>query len=227
MVNLVEVYRDRKYLPPEVGEAEVPARLAAAYARDGNGKMAEKYFKSAEAGLAQVRGSKSMPKEQREILAHTLFLMGNMVQLNPATLASDDYFVTVKSLQKYLYRAVELNIPEWSEQAAAQIKEAYGKTWHYLDEVKPVQSEDGVIGKRETKAAKNMVAKSALNSLRALYRERVPSPDEPVSVRVLLNDLRKEEARIEGFMALNAVGTERTLEADKLESVKREGRFKK
>lgn len=226
MVTLIEAYRDRKNLPPEIGEAEVPARLAAAYARDGNASMAQRYFKAAEAGLAQVRNSKRMPKEQRETMAKTLFLMGNMNQINPATVSSEDYFTTVKSLQKYLFRAVELNVPEWSTQASQQITEAYDKVWHYLDAVQPPESDDQGFARRQAKAQKVSVAKSALAALRELYKERVPDPQEPPTVKALLSDLRKQEAKIEGFMAMHVVGSEKTLEAEKFESVKREGRVK-
>jgi hypothetical protein len=227
MVNLVEVYNNRKFLPEEVGEAEVPARLAAAYARDGNGKMAERYFKAAEVGLNKLRNSKNMPRDQREIMARTLFLMGNMQQLKPDTLTSADYFTTVASLQKYLFRAVEMNVDVWSPQAIEQIREAYDKTWHYLDAVKPSPTEDKGIAKRENKENKVTVAKTALAALRSLYKERVPSPDEPRTVQLLISDLRKQEAKIEGYMALHMSGSERTEEGERLESVKREGRFKK
>jgi tetratricopeptide (TPR) repeat protein len=233
MVNLIEVYKNRKHLTPEIGEAEVPARLAAAYARDGNGKMAEKYFKIAEMGLAQVRASKNMPKDQKDVMARTLFLMGNMVQLNPQTVTSEDYFNTVKSLQKYLYRAVEMNVPDWSAQASEQIVSAYDKTWHYLDQVEiqnaPLKeaAADKVMADRATKAQKIAVAKTALASIKGLYNARVPSPEEPEVVKDLLANMRRQEAKIEGFLALNVIGNSRTGEAEKVESVKQEGRFKK
>lgn len=227
MVTLVEVYNNRKHLTPEVGEAEVPARLAAAYAREGNKKMAERYFKLAEAGLAKVRASKNMPKDQRDIMARTLFLMGNMGQLNPKTLTGDDYLTTVKSLQKYLYQAVEMNVSDWSQEASRQIIEAYDKAWHYLDAEEAVTSNDKLLDERRVREKKIALANAALAGIKGIYSTRVPSPDEPQIVKDLMSELRKQEAKIEGFIALNSVGNLRTEEAKKLESVKREGRFKK
>lgn len=224
IVNLIELSRGKYNLPPEVIMAEVPAKLAAAYARIGNQKIAEQYFRKAEKGLLYIQNNYQDMIQKRTILAKTLFLMGNISQLNTKKMNSSDYFATLRAMQKYLYKAVEFNEKGWSEQAADQIQSAYDNTWNLIDQITPKQDTDMAITQREAVQEKIQIAQDALVAIKYLYQERVPDPDEPDVVKQLMSKLADQESKIRNFLATNIVGTSLTPQALEAEGLKRAGR---
>jgi tetratricopeptide (TPR) repeat protein len=224
ITNLIEIHRGRYSLPPEIVQAEVPARLAGAYARIGNNKEAERYFKIAERGLIQIQNLMKESKKGREILAKTLFTMGSINQLNVQTMGSEDYFSTIVALQKYLYKAIEYNDPSWSKQAFDQVMQAYQNSWQYIERVPLAENPDVAIAERQQKIEQLRVAHLALYGLKQLYSERIPDPNESEIVGLLLQKIKQEENKLKNFVATNIVGTSLTPEALKAESIRRVGR---
>lgn len=224
---LVEIMNGKFDLSLEVIKAEVPAKLAAAYARNGNIKEAERYFKIAERGLVQVETSYRNPQQRITAMGMTLFLMGNISQINIQNMPSDEYFATVKSLQRYLYRAVELNADPWSEQASQQIMQIYKNTWAYVDRITsgPTTSENANnIGLREQSQERTRVVLKALQTLQALFAERIADKNEPLGVKQLIQLAKSEELKIRNYLASNTVGSELTPEAREASALKRPGR---
>ncbi|MEK6554344.1 MAG: hypothetical protein AABZ31_03810 [Bdellovibrionota bacterium] len=212
IVNLVELYRNKRFLPTESADAEIPARLAAAYAREGNKKLADRYFKEAEMGYRKIIG-KNMSEKQKPLLAKTLYYMGNMSHINPEKMTGNDYYTTVQSLQGYLYRALEIGAENWSELAAVQLEDAYKNVWVYLDKPAPAGSDD--IQQREFESEKRDVANQALVALRQLYREKTPGSAQKPATNSVMTTLNKTEKQIQNFLATNRVGTSLTEEAKK------------
>lgn len=223
ITNLVELFIGKHDLPIEILKAEIPAKLAAAYARAGNNKEAEKYFKIAEKGLLQVQLNYSVGKQKIESLGRTLFLMGNISQISTLNMNSDDYFITVSALQKYLYKAVEMNDKEWSPQAAAQIKHAYENVWDYIKRVRESEQADPGIAAREMKSEQLRIAQSSLIAILKLYDERIPDPQAPLVVTELLQAMKHQEIQLRNFISTNIVGTDLTPEALSAEALKRAG----
>lgn len=211
IVNLVELYKNRRFLPVEIAEAEVPARLAAAYARADNKKMAQKYFKEAEIGFRKVNSLNSTPV-QRPILAKTLYLMGNMSHLDPEKISSQDYFTSIDALQGFLFRAVEMDVDTWSDLAANQLRDAYQKVWLFIDR----DSTD----KRE----QTIAAQTALISMKELTSQYVPNQKPNKRISALFASLDRTERQIEGFLITNRPGSALTNEAKKAMDVKQDGR---
>ncbi len=224
IVNLVELYKSRQYLPVEIAQAEVPARLAAAYARADNKKMAEKYFKEAEIGFRKINAMNATAA-QKPMLAKTLFLMGNMGHLDPAKISAQDYFVSVDALQGFLFRAVEMDAPNWSELAANQLSDAYQKVWMFIDRDPPTVEDSPELSAREKKVQKIQAAQSALSSLKALTNMYVPNKKPNKRINDLFVSLDKTERQIEGFLATNRIGNDLTPEAKKATDVKQDGRI--
>jgi tetratricopeptide (TPR) repeat protein len=224
IVNLIELSRGKYNLPPETIMAEVPAKLAAAYARIGNQKVAEQYFRKAEKGLLYIQNNYQDVVQKREVLSKTLYLMGNISQINTKNMSSSDYFATLRAMQKYLYKAVEFNEKNWSVQAADQITTAYENTWNIINKITPKEGEDAAISQREATQEQIHVAQDALVAIKYLYQERVPDPDEPEVVKQLMNKLSTQESKIRNFLATNIVGTSLTPQALEAEGVKRAGR---
>lgn len=135
---LLDAKRRAQVLPVEVARAELPARLAAAYARLGNRDQAKQYFSQASDGLKIVLAAGTTARAQKETLARTLFYMG---QLNPAQrVAGVDPQAFLQSLsmqQPYLLQAVEMNINPWSRKAADDLANAFDNMTRFrLDDQK-------------------------------------------------------------------------------------------
>jgi hypothetical protein len=212
IVNLIELYKNKQYLPPESADAEIPARLAAAYAREGNKKLAERYFKEAELGYRKII-SKNSSASQKPLLAKTLFYMGNMSHINPEKMTGADYYTTVQALQGYLYRALELGAETWSDLAAEQLQSAYKNVWIFLD--KPADPAFDDLKKREFEIQKREVATQALIALRQLNREKTPGLEKRPQISSVLSLLGKTEKQIQAYLATNRAGTNLTKEAQK------------
>lgn len=223
VATLVQLSRDKYGLPPEISAAEIPAKLAAAYARIGNIKEAERYFKIAEKGLSRMQdGLKDADK--RSELSRILFTMGNISQLNTKTMKSGDYLATIRALQKYLYKSVEMNSKTWSTQSYEMILQAYRQAWDYIDDVTVPKNDDDQISDREKKRQQVTLAQEMTQTLKSLYQERIPSPDEPEIVVKLMARLKQEETKYRNFVATNLVGTGLSREALEAQSLKKLGR---
>ncbi len=223
VATLVQVSQGKFELPTEINAAEVPAKLAGAYARIGNVKEGERYFRIAEKGLIRLQGT-LRDNQRHDEMSRILFMMGNIMQLNTKTMKSGDYFATIRALQKYLYKSVEMNSKAWSPQAFEMILQAYRQAWEYIDDVHAEESEDAAVATREQKRLQLEIAQAAIQSLRYLYQERIPNPEEPVVVTQLMERLRSEETRYRNFIATHIVGTGLTREAIEAQGLKRGGR---
>lgn len=224
IVNLIEVYNQRSRLPPEVGKAEVPARLAGAYARIGNVKQAEVFFRRAERGLAEIQMSVKDNRKQKEAIAKTLFQMGNLQAINIATMPSEDYFVTIQAMQKYLLKAVEYDVPMWSDKALQEINTAYENTWKYVDRMVPSEDNNQRLAEREAQIKRLEVVQLGIQSLKKLFDDHIPDPDESEKVTQLMAKMRSQERRMQNYIATNIVGSTLTAAALEAQAIRKAGR---
>lgn len=119
-------------LPPAIANAEIPARLAQVYGRQGRQDEAIAYLNEAEKGLAKVRdqGEKDLDKSW---LAKTYVQMGS-VSTNQLSAEGYEPFLLGQALvQPYLLKALSLDDPEWSKKAASKLKETYRDLYLQLE----------------------------------------------------------------------------------------------
>ena len=222
--NLLELYQGKYPLSVEVSHAELPAKLAAAYARLGNNKEAARYFKIAERGLVQVINSLASKENQRSQLAKVLYLMGNISILNTERMTSEDYFNTLRALQKYLFKSVELDDKSWSQKSFDQILLAYDKAWLFIDNMPLPQGAAQDIAKRNRKSMQLQVAQQAILTIQSLKEVRVPDPNEPILIQDLMRKILQMETKYRNFIATNIIGTSLTAEALEAQAIKKSGR---
>lgn len=226
MVLLLEIYRDRKMLPLEIGEAEVPAKIAAGYSRIGNRKYADRYFKIAELGVRKIEATRGSEQARRMTLARTLFMMGDTSFTNEAMQTPEAYFLTLKTQQKYLLKTIEYDVKPWSAKASDQILAAYDKTWDILKNQNVDEKTDDPKLRREQKVQKSKILQMALSSIRDLRHQRNLGITTSSISTQLLEAIEKRETKISNFLVSEAPGSEQTAEAMKLDSPRREGRVK-
>lgn len=222
IVSLLTAKQFSHLLGPEVAYAEIPAKLAAAYARDGNRKEAFKYFKIAELGIRNIHSKFKNPHKKRELLAKTLFLMGNMEQVDPMKISSKSYLDTVRHLQGYLLQSVELNSKQWSRKAAKQLKSAYANTWVLVRNTpykRDLKSKALIVRERK-KNQRTIVRKSLLN-LTELRKKSFPGTTQTKVIRDLNSHLNLSEKKMQTFLAKNVLKSSQTKESQNRNSLKR------
>lgn len=226
MVLLLEINRDKSKLPHEVAEAELPAKIAAAYSRNGNRKMADRFFGIAENGLRKVQSRNLPVKDKQALLAKTLFLMGDATNVKKETGGPEGYFQTLKVQQRYLLRAVEFDVKPWSQKAYDQLINVYGNTWDFLKDIQPDPNLDETASRRDVKVRKANVVQIAMDGLKALKDSRNLGIEPPELLNELLRKLTQQEAKLTNYLVAEVPGSEYTSEAMKLQSGKREGQVK-
>ena len=133
-------------LPPETAAAELPARLASAYARVGIFDRALDFYRKAENGIAKLR--QAAGDKVPEWLPRTLFDMGAMSRHKPAW---DEFEISLRPLargQVYLLQAAELQVEPWATQAADEIIATYNSLWNVVASAAPERGGDPVLAKR-------------------------------------------------------------------------------
>jgi tetratricopeptide (TPR) repeat protein len=138
----------KSFLPREIAEAELPGRLAGAYARTGNFEKAVDFYMMAERGIRRL---KSDPDEvlQPDWLPRTLFYMGAM---SARSVGWEDFETALRPLarsQVYLLQTAELDAQPWAGQAADELMKIYGQLWNVIETASLAPGVDPLIGQRD------------------------------------------------------------------------------
>ncbi len=205
---MIDARKRSKELSVEIRAAELPARLAAAYARIGNRARALHYFNEAGRGLKRVV-SLDGQSQQIERVSRTLFFMG---RLSPTQRKAEvEPIAFLKSLavqQPYLLQSIELNHSQWSNKSTEDLRTAYDNLWRF---------------KFDDQRQNREFLTRALQTLNELRKIRLPMPNTRVdSVFALLD---KTETRIQSELMQMADGIPLTPEAKKRQGLRREGRL--
>jgi len=208
---LIDAKRRGKQLSFETVQAEIPARLAAAYSRLGNRAKALEYFNQASAGLKAVvtRGAGSAEKVQTDLLARTLFTMGRLsptqktAQVDPIT-----YLQSISMQQPYLLQAMEFKRAPWSGKAEDDLKLAYRNIWEFK------------IDDPEQRRAFYTRGLQTINELRNI---RMNKPDPGVDST--FDYLAQTESRLQNELVKFGPTTKLTDAAQKREGLRQQGRL--
>src|SRR5690606_2048274 len=127
----------------------------------------------------------------------TLYLMGNVSHLVPQKMSQEDYFSTIRALQKYLLKAVEYDDGNWSQMASKQLLTAYDSAWAYIEGAAAAVPQEPVsdpeLANRQIQLTKLHAAQMALDTLEALRDVHIPNPDEPKPLSQLMGALKAQE----------------------------------
>jgi tetratricopeptide (TPR) repeat protein len=128
---LVGLEKSKAPLREEVALAELPARMASLYARLGREKETLDYLDKADRGLKFLVQKKGANPDKKW-LAETLFRMG---QVTRAPLSAGNFIQQVQSHRRsqiYLLKAMEQNVPLWSEKASDELIKEYREQWNFI-----------------------------------------------------------------------------------------------
>lgn len=148
LAALKDAERRADKMSSEVAQTELPARLAAAYAREGNFAEAEKYFAKADRQLASLRAAVAQD-ERPEWLPRILYAMGH----RPVSVVEWDRFesslIPLERGQIYLLQSAELGVEPWATEAANELIAAYTALRKSIDSAPVPASSEIIIAARE------------------------------------------------------------------------------
>ncbi len=206
---LLDARKRGKDLPPEIVDAEIPARLAAAYARIGNRTKALQFFTQASRGLKGVVKPRDGRKVQTERVARTLFLMGSLSpnqrrgEVDPET-----FLQSIAMQQPYLLQAMEMDHPVWSGKASDDLQNAYDNVWKF---------------KIEDPNKRREFYTRAVQTINELRKIRMPRPEPRIDAVFAMLD--KTESRLQTELSQVAEQNRLTPEAERRQGLKRTGRL--
>ncbi|MES2965154.1 MAG: hypothetical protein V4760_14810 [Bdellovibrionota bacterium] len=186
-------------LPPEMARAELPARLATAYARVGNFDRAIDFYRQAENGIAKLR--QEAGDDVPEWLPRTLFFMGELSRRSPTWAEFESSMRPLGRGQVYLLQAAELEAAPWSEKAADELIGTYSNLWTAIASA-PVPSEgDPLLATRALQLKqweRSILLLDSLAELRARILPREAATRSAAAKRIAkaMEDLEKEIGKL-------------------------------
>lgn len=208
ITSLLDARKRGKDLPYETRVAEIPGRLAAAYARMNNRDKALEYFNLASEGLKKIV-ARTNNHRQKELLGRTLYLMG---QLNhsqrSANAEPSSYMQSLSMQQPYLLQAIEMDHPVWSKKAAADLQLGYENIWKF--KIEDVEDQRSFYTR-------------GLQAIQELKKIRLPGAGSLAGP--VFAQLDRTESKLNAELAKLAEVNKLTPAAEGREGLKRQGRL--
>lgn len=145
---LFDVYQRQKFLDSRISTAELPARMAAAYARVGNFEKAKEFYTQAERGMNQLE-IENRDTQVPDWMGRTFYQMGQTTHRYPSWLDFEVHLRPLARGQMYLLRAAELGVEPWAQLAADELIEKYLALWSVLMNASPLAQGDPVLEMRD------------------------------------------------------------------------------
>lgn len=126
LASLLDADRRKEFLPIEIKEAALPARLATAYLKAGDYDLARKKQSEARIGIKKLRAT----GRAQEQIAKIYYEMGG---LSTEQLSVENFEFNLEGLelvQEFLLGAIELDRPPWAEKALAAYQSHIGHFWN-------------------------------------------------------------------------------------------------
>lgn len=226
IASLHDALKRKANLQEEVSLVELPARLALAYSRRGNLKVSKQYLDLAEQGILTLEKKTRNQTEKKSLLARALYTMGTVTEKEKEKASDFSYIDSLKFMQPYLYKSVELLADTWSELAQKEILSAYDRMFKKIQDAK-LGAEDSTIAELSEKKLMQLrseLAQKLLANIEDLRGYRLAQTNEPVLIANLFSELKSREKQLRSFMAKNIFVTPLTKEAKKNQGIKRQGR---
>lgn len=202
VVDLNDLLARTSALPTEIAQAELPARLAAAYARVGNFDRAQDFYKRAELGIARLRQKSA--GQIPDWLPRTLFLMGDSSRRQISWVDFETGLRPLARNQVYLLEAAELGVDPWATRAAEQLSVAYRELMTTLEGA-PIPDGDALLAKRAVQRKQWERAALLVDTMTELRARAAPGAKTP-AVETIRKALDQTDKRIANLFAERPAG---------------------
>lgn len=204
-----------EFLPDEIRYAELPARLAGAYARVGNFNRAIELYQESEGGIGRMvqlsnrEGTGEIPKW----LGKTLYYMGHT---EIAQISWDNFETSLRPLarsQVYLLQAAELDQEPWASRAYDDVVKTYGHLWRLIENLPPTgEVVDAIVVRREQQKTQTQHATILLEAIAALKTHSLPGIKLGKKAEEILTYADQMQAKIEALLIQRPAGEAATRE---------------
>ncbi len=204
-------------LPDEVSRAEVPARLAGAYARIGNYNRALSYYKKAEGGIARLKRVRTKSGTIPLWLPRTLFFMGRVAAHSVSWNEFESALRPLAYGQIYLLQASDLGIEPWADQAATELMQQYGQLINVIQSPPLTENQaDPVIESRAVQKKQWERAEMLVENLQELVARQAPLPkaEQKPSSQKIFAFVDDAYARINAILASRPAGEGLTADSE-------------
>lgn len=213
LADLHDLLKRSKALPRETQAAELPARLAGAYARVGNFHKAVEFYKEAEMGIARLK--QESRERIPEWLPQTLFAMGSVSSRN---VSWEDFEAAIRPLarsQIYLLQAAELGQAPWADKAARDLIGTYSHLWKLIETPPEQKSSEPVIAQRSTQEIQLRRAELLVENLRELQARALMTETQQGSAasKQILEFSKEIETHVAELFSLRPAGEGPTKES--------------
>jgi tetratricopeptide (TPR) repeat protein len=225
VLALLELDTHAEFLNRNTGTVELPARLAAAYARLNNLDQAKIYYARAEQGLKRMRRV-HLTQDTLAWLPKTLYSMGKLAPLRPEFSDDDfkNYVTTLERAQSWLLRAAELGRNEWSKKASVELVSGYNEAWNFIANYPAPKDPDKLQALKALQQKQKSMAEVLDRAIDKLKSERLPSTPhdpEPAQVTEIFKNADFVQNQIDETIQARDVQDQGTFEAQQREGLKR------
>lgn len=132
---LLDAKKRASHLPIEIALAQIPARLATVYARQGRDPEAFAYLNEAERGITKV--IQSHGKDMGPDWLPKIYVEMGSASTNQLSVDNFEQFIGGQRIvQVYLLKALKQNNPNWSSQGQQRLQTTYRDLYTLLESVK-------------------------------------------------------------------------------------------
>ncbi len=211
LASLLDSYQRKQYFSREVATAEIPARIAGAFAALGNFEQARVYYTQAEDGVRLLKREIQNNKIP-EWLPRTLYYMG---EVSLRKMAFEDVASVLRPLAKaqvYLLEASEIGETGWSQKSSQELINTYARTLDVIAKSRLLKNEEDPI------SAARLAQEKQWELAQEFYRvldemkiyERPDLPNQNLLTRQIFASVAKTKEKVMKILNQAKIGQEVT-----------------
>lgn len=171
--SLMDAKKYSDYLPKEISQAEIPARLAVYFYKKNEFDESKKYFREAEKAVSILFADSKLKTKK----ARSYFMMG---QVSTNQIGIENLISQINSLsllQVFTLKSIESNDAIWSKKALENLKINYRDVWNSIVDIPKNNSMDSVAADQEQKEAKIKALGEVLKNIQQLKLYQHPNQE--------------------------------------------------
>lgn len=218
LASLTDAFSRKVYLSSEVSQAELPARMASAYASLGEYDQAKKYYQIAENGIRNIK-REFQSKDIPDWLPRSLYYMGEVSLRRNNFDDLENLLRPLERAQIYLLESAELNDPYWSVKSQNELIQTYQKTYESIANA-PISKDLEIEKQRELQLLQWKKAQDFIEVMEPLINAKpiseVITPEGKKRVQEIYQAVANIKLKVQKILRQPRIGQELTPEAIEL-----------
>ncbi|MES2769078.1 MAG: tetratricopeptide repeat protein [Bdellovibrionota bacterium] len=235
----IAVYQDalrvKAIVNSELALLEIPSRLAISYERVQDVATANNYYLIVKRYIDDLKKNKKSFNSKKEYYAETLFQMGTIANnyqptksSDPGILAQDfsSYLKSISYAQEYLMLVLELEVQPYTEYALKQMVTNFQSSFEFIKNIGLDSGDDEVVAQRDRQMRQKDMSTILAHHIDEFETESsVQKKSKRSDYKEIFSKLKEIKTGLDAIINERPIGEGLTLEAQKLQDPKKEGRF--